>query len=132
MTSGDTLRRAAALLRDRAQALPDHLAAAPRVVQSDSEQADALAWCDIHDGDPDAACDGCFTAELTHPALAGWLALMHPAVGTTLAHWLDVQATAADWSVIAGLVNGSQTRAALAVATAVLHHERVTTTTEGS
>ena len=78
MVSADTLRRAAALLRERAEAVRSH--------QRDMSMD---LWFEA-DVDLRAAIRGQFKGNATSaPDDARWIALMHPGVGLALADWLD-------------------------------------------
>lgn len=89
----EVLRAAAAKLR---ASLPHCLAAATtRLIQSDSEAIDAVAWCEKPDHEPYTECDHCHVVETHHLELAVLVVALYQA-REPLAAWLE--RAAAQWA----------------------------------
>lgn len=91
MTAVDDLREAAKLLRERVDALSPTVRSQPwRAVHLD-ETIDGVAACD----DPawmhadDEGCTHCYYLDTRVPAVAAYIASMHPLVGLALAEMLE-------------------------------------------
>jgi hypothetical protein len=90
--SAELLRRAAKVLREHTDRLPEPWRSQPwRVVQTDTENMDGLAACtNAHTDDPYGAFDCCWSSEpVGHASVASLAALMHPPVALALASAFD-------------------------------------------
>jgi hypothetical protein len=102
-TPAETLRKAAALMRGRAEALAnDDWPGLPWAVTECSDEESGECPCIVYQGEYKPWHEGAqvppiqYVCDAESPQHAEWIASMHPLVGAALADWLDAVAIKAE------------------------------------